>query len=233
MIPRICSSSAFLGGSWCRKVWVRRTAPMGRLTMSSMCPSMESVSSQLPPPRSMSSARLLAMRALDSMPRWMRRPSSSPEMTSTFQPVAVRTQSQKGAAVLRVAQGAGGHHAHAVGSMVLGGAMKAPQHLHGLGHRLRIERAVGEDALAQARDLAVFVQGFQAAATGLRNLQPDRVRADVNRGECWHANSQREYQLVTWHSQTQVPRTQGQTTAETTFPSSTAIFETCLPARPS
>ena len=104
---------------------------------------------------------------------------------------------EEGAAVFRVTQGAGSHHAHAVGSVVLGGPMKAPQHLHGLRHRLRVERPVGEDALPEARHLAVFVQGFQAAATGLRDLQPDGIRANVNRRECWHVNSQREYQLVT------------------------------------
>ena len=93
----------------------------------------------------------------------------------------------KGAAVAGVAQGAGGDHAHAVGGVGLDGAMKAPQHAQGVRHGLRIERSVGEDALAQARDFAVFVQGLQAAAHHLGDFQPDRVGTDVDRGECWHA----------------------------------------------
>ncbi len=36
-------------------------------------------------------------------------------------------------------------------------------------------------------DFAIFVESFQTAADDLGYFQPDRVRTDVNRGECWHA----------------------------------------------
>ena len=117
-------------------------------------------------------------------------------MTSTFHPVAVRTQSRKARLLRGVAQGAGGDHAHAVGRVRLGRAMKAPQHAQGVRHGLRIERAVGEDTLAQARDFAVFVQGFQAAAYDLGDFQPDRVGADIDRGKCGHARGQRRTKSI-------------------------------------
>ena len=155
--------------------------------MSSMWPEMERVSSQLPPPRSTSKARRLAMRAADSTPRWIRRPSSRPEMTSTFQPVAVRTQSRK-ARLLRASRSALVATTRTRSApCVMSRAMKSPQHAQGVRHRLGIERSVGENALAQACDFAVFVESFQAAVYHLGYFQPDRVRTDVNRGECWHA----------------------------------------------
>ena len=52
MNPLRRRSSGLRGGSWRRNSLVRRTAPKGRLTVSRMCPLMEMVSSQLPPPRS-------------------------------------------------------------------------------------------------------------------------------------------------------------------------------------
>ena len=52
-----------------------------------------------------------------------------------------------------------------------------------------IERAAGEDALAEARDLAVFVEGLQAPAHDLGDFQPDGVGADVNRGKCGHEST--------------------------------------------
>src|SRR5208283_474111 len=79
----------------------------------------------------------------------------------------------KGAAVVCVAQCAGRHHAHSVHGVLLGRAMKAPQHLHGAGHRLRVEHSSSENALTQACDLSVFVEGLEAAAHGLCYLQAD------------------------------------------------------------
>ncbi len=58
-----------------------------------ICPATEKVSSQLPPPRSMSSTRRALWRVPDITPRWINLPSSSPVMISTFHPVTNRTQS--------------------------------------------------------------------------------------------------------------------------------------------
>src|SRR5271167_284051 len=74
--------------------------------------------------------------------------------------------------------------------------MEAPQQAHGMRHRLRVKCSAGEDTLAETRNLTVFVERLQAATHRLRDLQPDRVRTDVNRGKCGHAKSGREYQLV-------------------------------------
>ena len=65
---------------------------------------------------------------------------------------------EESAAVARVTQGAGRDHAHAIGGVSLHSAVKSPQHLQGLRHGLRIERAIGKHTFAETRDLAVFVR---------------------------------------------------------------------------
>ncbi len=126
-----------------------RTAPMGRLTMSAMWPEMERVSSQLPPPRSTSRARRWRYARPESTPRWMRRPSSRPEMTSTFQPVAVRTQSRK-ARLLRASRNALVATTRTLSAAVgLRSPVESPQHSQGVRHGLRIERSISENAFAQ------------------------------------------------------------------------------------
>ena len=94
---------------------------------------------------------------------------------------------QESAAVARVTQSAGRDYAHAVGGVSLHGAVKAPQHLQSVRHGLRIECAVGKDAFAETRDLAIVVERLQTTAYGLGYLEPDRVRTDINRSEGWHA----------------------------------------------
>ena len=77
--------------------------------------------------------------------------------------------------------------------------MKSAQHAQRVRHRLRIQHSVGENAFAQASDFAIFVESFQAAVYDLGYFQPDRVRTDVNRGECWHARvdvKSEKYQLL-------------------------------------
>ena len=64
--------------------------------------------------------------------------------------------------------------------------MKAPQDLHRLGHRFGSEKAGTKHAFAQARNLAVFVDGTKAATREPRDLQPDRIGTDINRGKGWH-----------------------------------------------
>ena len=93
--PRSRSSSPSRGGSCRRNSLVSRTAPRGRLVVSLMCPCFEIVSSQLPPPRSIINTGVVGSRRLETSPRWIKRPSSWPEMMSTFQPVADRTHSRK------------------------------------------------------------------------------------------------------------------------------------------
>ena len=70
--------------------------------------------------------------------------------------------------------------------------MEAAQHTQGVCHRLRIERSIGENAFAQTCHFAIFVKGFEAAVNDVGDFQPDRVRTDVNRGECWHARLDRK-----------------------------------------
>ena len=86
-------NSFLRGGSWCRNSLVRRTAPKGTLTVSRIWPRTEMVSSQLPPPKSTISAGQPEMRRFETSPKWMRRASSAPEMTSTVHPVTEWTQS--------------------------------------------------------------------------------------------------------------------------------------------
>ncbi len=119
MTARICCSSVRFGGSLCKKVCVRRTAPMGRLTMSSMWPEMESVSSQLPPPRSISRARLFAIRALAKHAKMNQAAFFQSGDDFYFPAGGVAHPIEESAAVLGVTQGAGGDNAHSFGGMCL------------------------------------------------------------------------------------------------------------------
>ena len=112
---------------------------------------------------------------------------------------------------------------------LLCGAMKAPQNLHRFRHRLGGEKAGTKHALAQARNLAVFVDGTKAATCEACDLQPDRIGTDINRGKGWHvarptvympivtrSSGRRRWRRSTsWRSRAQlaltvpVPRTEG------------------------
>ena len=87
-------NSVLRGGSCRKNSLVKRTAPSGKLTVSRMCPRLEIVSSQLPPPRSIISIGEAVARSEETNPKWISRASSSPEMISNFQPVAERTHSR-------------------------------------------------------------------------------------------------------------------------------------------
>ena len=80
---------------------------------------------------------------------------------------------EESAAVAGVAQSAGSDDPHAIDCIGLDGTMKAPQHAQRQRHGLRVECAISEDALAQTRDLAVFVQGDEPATDYLCDFQPD------------------------------------------------------------
>ena len=131
--------------------------------MSSMWPETDSVSSQLPPPRSISSTRPFRDAGISE--------HAQVNQAAFFQagdhfdlPSGGRAHPvEKGAAIARIAQCAGGDHADTVGRVGLSGPMKAPQHAQGERHRLRIKSAVGKDAFAQAGNFAVLMQGLQAA----------------------------------------------------------------------
>jgi hypothetical protein len=94
---------------------------------------------------------------------------------------------EKSATVTCVAQGAGCDYPNAVGALRQSGAMKSAQHSQSVGHRMRIKYSVGENALAQAGHFAVFVESFKTTVYNPRYFQPDRVRTNVNRSECGHA----------------------------------------------
>jgi hypothetical protein len=64
--------------------------------------------------------------------------------------------------------------------------MKAAQNLHRLSHRFGSEKAGTKNAFSQARDFAVFVDGTKASAGEARNLQPDGIGTNINRGKRWH-----------------------------------------------
>src|SRR5208282_2463565 len=88
--------------------------------------------------------------------------------------------------IARVAQGAGGDHAHCVGDNLLRRAMKPAQNFHGFGHRFRREKSGAEDAFAQASDFAVFVDRAEASCLQSRNFKANGVRSDIDRGERGH-----------------------------------------------
>src|SRR5512142_2275674 len=71
---------------------------------------------------------------------------------------------EEGATVAGIAQRAGRNHTHFVARVRLCSTMKAPEHVQGMRHGLRVERAAGKDAFAQPRDLAIFVEGFEPSA---------------------------------------------------------------------
>ena len=87
--------SSFPGTSLRTNSCVSRTAPSGRLIVSCIFLCSDSVISQLPPPTSTSTQRPPAPGSFSTMPRWISRPSSSPEMISTSQPVSSRTHAWK------------------------------------------------------------------------------------------------------------------------------------------
>src|SRR4051812_30183552 len=64
--------------------------------------------------------------------------------------------------------------------------MEALQHLDGVRNGLRIERAVREDALAEARDFSVLMQHSQLAARKASDAQPYGVRANIDGCKNWH-----------------------------------------------
>src|SRR3954468_12929638 len=90
---------------------------------------------------------------------------------------------------LRVAcapKSAGRHHANGIRDNLLCGAMKTAKDLHWLRHRIRIEETSPEDALSEARHLPIFVQRTQTPALQTRNLEPNRIGADIDSGEGGH-----------------------------------------------
>src|SRR5271166_6416010 len=78
---------------------------------------------------------------------------------------------QKGLRIARIAQSAGGDDSDGVGNNLLRSAMKAPQDLYRFGHRLGSEKSGTKHALAQTRNLAVFVNRMKAATREARDLQ--------------------------------------------------------------
>ena len=60
--------------------------------------------------------------------------------------------------------------------------MKAAQNFYGFGNCLGSEQAGAKDAIAQAGDLAVFMNLAQAAPGKARDFQTNRVRSNIDRG---------------------------------------------------
>ena len=93
----------------------------------------------------------------------------------------------EGRAVAGVAHGGGGDDADAVSGMSLHGALKAFEGAEGGGHGFRGDEAGLEDAGAEARDLAVLVEGFELMGDDAGNLEPAGVGTDVDGGKGGHA----------------------------------------------
>lgn len=93
---------------------------------------------------------------------------------------------QKSLRVSGIAQGAGGDDANRIRSQSLGRAMEAAQHLDRFRHRRGRQEIGAKNAFPQTSDLAVFVNCVEAAAAQTGNLEADRVRTDINRGEDGH-----------------------------------------------
>ena len=89
---------------------------------------------------------------------------------------------QKSPRVARVAQGAGGHHANRVRAFVLYRPMEAPQRFDGIVDGLGGEESVAKDTVAQASDLAVFMNFDQPPPGEAGDFQADGVRSDIDRG---------------------------------------------------
>jgi len=64
--------------------------------------------------------------------------------------------------------------------------MKPAQHLYGFGHRFGREKVRTEDAFAEARDFAVFMNAVEFSPAQAGNFQSNRVGADINRSEDGH-----------------------------------------------
>ena len=161
---------------------VKRTAPSGRLTVSRIWPPVEIVSSQLPPPRSTIRTGAAVTRNVETRPRWIKRASSSPEIMSTFHPVVDLDPLQKSSRIARIAQSAGRDHAHRIRALLLYRAMKTAQNFYGVGDRLGRQQTGAKHAVAQSRNLAVFVDFEQSASGEARIFQANRVRSDIDRG---------------------------------------------------
>ena len=128
------------------------------------------MSSQLPPPRSISSTRPAADAGV----------GHDPEVNETaFFHAADDLDTPAGGGmhpvdesggIVGVTQGAGGDDAHPGGAVGLGCLVEAPQHTHGLLHGRRVKGSGAEDALAQAHDLAILMQHLKTLAHDTRNL---------------------------------------------------------------
>ncbi len=91
--------------------------------------------------------------------------------------------------IARIPQGAGRHHAHAVGHDLLRGPVEAAQHFYRFCHGIGSQESGTKNTFAEARDFAVFVQGAQTARLQARNFQPHRVRADIDCRKCGHGEA--------------------------------------------
>src|SRR5580700_3334103 len=88
--------------------------------------------------------------------------------------------------VAGVAQGARGDHSDRVGDYLLGCAMKATEDFDGFRHRLGSKKAGAKDALSQTSNFAVFVDRAKMSACEARDLKPNGIGTDINRGKGRH-----------------------------------------------
>ena len=116
-------------------------------------------------------------------PAKMRRASSRPETISTGWPRTVCARSRKASRFLRFAQRLRRHRAHLVRREAVESAREAGQAVEAARRCFFVEEAGGVEAGAEANGFLEVVDAAIAAALDLADLEPEAVRAHVDRRE--------------------------------------------------
>ena len=95
---------------------------------------------------------------------------------------------RKGCGVAGVAHGAGGHHANLVHHVELHRLLETLECADGVRHRVGGDDPRLEDALAQAHNLAIFMQRLQMMLLHRCDLQPNGVGTDIDGGKRGHGS---------------------------------------------
>ena len=107
-------------------------------------------------------------------------------MISTLHPVAESYPLQECLGVASVAHCAGCHDPHLIGPEPLCSPVKPAQNMHRVCHRFGCQKARAENAVAQARDLAIFVDGLEFAPAEPGDFQTNRIRTNIDGSEDRH-----------------------------------------------
>ncbi len=86
-----------------------------------------------------------------------------------------------------IAQRGGGNRAHTVRGCLLHCLVETFEGAQGAGHRIGRDHSALEDAGAEARHFAIFVENFQPVLFDAGDLEPAGIRSDVDRSEGLHS----------------------------------------------